>query len=293
MDIDTAPLATIVVKRLARRQWDGLWAAHNRANGTIPVNSYQSTDAGLNTTAAVLWMLPAAVRRHWVDQAEADRYVELLTRTIDQLLDRAKYCRRRPVDCVTLKPSLLPEESSVDAAFLAMALHQYKSLPSTPAALREAIDKTENRFDFAAFASPKGWRMSYRYVSSDGNQGDFIPCTYDGYTNESGLISLAAHLNTTHHVPIETHWNANSKRVRAGLDGCDLLPIVHSMSEFRAPFVQALWNLFVDVRHAGIDSYPDSQLAANPWQNFVCYEKGVLSRLTARWTSVHGPARCR
>ena len=77
VDIETSPLP-VLVERLARRQWDALWSARNRSHGMIPNNSYQATDAGLNTTAAVLWMLPAATRRGWVQQAEADRYVESL-----------------------------------------------------------------------------------------------------------------------------------------------------------------------------------------------------------------------
>jgi hypothetical protein len=268
------------VERLTRRQWDGLWAARNRINGAIPNNSYQSTDAALNTTAAVLWMLPAATRHHWIDQAEADRYVELLVKTINQMLDHSKYLPPRFFDWATLKPSLYPEESSVDAAFLALALHQYKSLPSTPAELQKIIDQTENRFNFTPFSGSRGWRMAYRYATPGGQEG-FIPCTYDGYTNESGLISIAAHLNQAHHVPIETYWNASANRVRASLTGSDPSPLVHLQSEFRAPFVQALWNLFVDVRDRGTDTYPDSGLAANPWENFVSYEKVALNRLAA------------
>ncbi len=153
LDIDTSPLRALV-DRVAHRQWDALWAARSRNNGLIPNNSYQSTDAGLNCTAGVLWMLPAATRRHWIAQDEADRYVQTLLGTIDLLLDKAHYLPPRNVDWVTLKPSLLPEESAVDAAFLALALHQYKMLGSTPSALRQAIDRTENRFNFSAFAGP-------------------------------------------------------------------------------------------------------------------------------------------
>ena len=84
VDIDTSPLP-VLVERLARRQWDALWSARSRSHGMIPNNWYQATDAGLNTTAAVLWMLPAATRRGWVQQADADRYVESLVQTIDGL----------------------------------------------------------------------------------------------------------------------------------------------------------------------------------------------------------------
>ena len=65
--------------------------------------------------------------------------VGLLTQTIGRLLDHSNYLPPRNVDWVTLKPSLMPEESSVDAAFLALALHRYKTLPSTPDALRKSM----------------------------------------------------------------------------------------------------------------------------------------------------------
>ena len=277
VDVDASPLPTLV-ERLARRQWDALWAARHREHSLIPNNSYQVTDAGLNTTAAVLWMLPAATRRNWVEGAQAHQYVASLLRTLGRLLDRAKYVPPRNVDWVTLKPSLLPEESLVDAAFLALALHHYKSLPATPAPLRAAIDQTQNRFNFAAFACPVGWRMAYRYAAP-GRPDEFTPCTYDGYTNESNLTSLAAHLAAAHHVPVEKHWNSGAYRARVGLGGQGPAPMVHSFSEFRAPFAQALWNLFVDVRQRGTDRYPDGRLAVNPWENFVCYEQNVMRRL--------------
>lgn len=277
--VDEAPLAALV-QRLARRQWEGLWASRSREHGLIPNNSYQVTDAGLNTTATMLWMIPAAVRRQWIARSEADDYVALLLRTIDTLLARSKHLPPRNVDWVTLKPSLLPEESSVDAAFLALALHQYKSMPATPPELRRAIDETENRFDFASFGCAEGWRMAYRYASPHHAEG-MIDCIYDGYTNEGNLISLAAHLNRRHHVPIEAHWNSAANRVRASLAGdCDA-PIVHTIREFRAPFAQALWNLFADVRDRGVDCFPDDRLAVNPWRNFVCYEQQVMRRLSS------------
>jgi len=274
-----APLAGLV-ERLARRQWDALWSARSRVHGMLPSNSYQATDAGLNVTAAVLWMLPAAVRHGWVPSAEATAYVETLTRTLGQLLDRAKHLPPRNVDWVTLQPSMLPEESSVDAAFVALALHQYKSLDSTPPSLRAAIDRTQERFNFAAFASPTGWRMAYRYATSRDKEG-MVGLTYDGYTGEADLIAVAAHLARRHHVPIETCWNTDVYRVRAEVQGQGPGPLVHALSEYRAPFTQALWNLFVDVRHRGKDHYPDPHLAVNPWQNFVQYQQAVMARLDA------------
>ena len=279
VDVNSAPLPALV-ECIARRQWNGLWAARGRHHGLIPNNSYQVTDAGVNTTSAVLWMLPEATRRHWVSQSEADRYVASLLDAVNRMLDRAVHLPPRNVDWVTTEPSLLPEESSVDAAFLALALHRYKSLPGIAGTLRQAIDATQNRFDFAAFSCPSGWRMSYRYASRHGPAG-FTNNTYDGYTNEGNLISLAAHLSARHHVPIETHWNRTANRTCAGLVPIDPAPIVHTLPEFRAPFTQALWNLFVDVRGRGVDCYPDGRLAVNPWDNFVCYEQHVTARLAS------------
>jgi len=280
LDIETAPIS-LLVERLARRQWRAMWAARSRIHGLIPNNSYQVTDAGTNTTAAMLWMLPAAIRRHWLTQAEADEYVSGLTQTVGHLLDRAKYLPPRNVDWVSLKPSLLPEESAVDAAFLALAMYRYQTLPSTSAQLRKAIDETENRFDFATFGSSAGWRMAYRYPTARCREG-FTTCTYNGYTNEGNLVSLAAHLAARRHVPIETYWNASVLRVRAPTGAPLRAPVVHSLPEFRAPYSQALWNLFVDVRQRGPDIYPDGRLAVNPWENFVCYQQNVLGMLAAR-----------
>src|SRR5262249_39255491 len=71
MDLQTAPIATIV-ERLAERQFSGLWTARNRATGLIYNSSDNANLAALNTTAGVLWMLPAAVRHGWVQQADAN-----------------------------------------------------------------------------------------------------------------------------------------------------------------------------------------------------------------------------
>ena len=275
--VDSSPLPALV-DRVAHRQWDGLWAARNRRHGLMPNNSYQSTDAALNTTAAVLWMLPAAVERRWVEPGEAEQFVQLLVRTLDRLRADCRYVPSRYVDWITLMPSGLSEESSVDAAFLALALYKYESLTSTPSQLREAIGRTRNRFDFAAFASPDGWRMGYYHRPACGPEG-FTGCTYNAYTNEGNLISLAAHLTSGRSIPIETYWSQGTRRLRVGLSPLHRSPVVHPMTEFRAPFAQALWNLFVDVRDRGVDTYPDRQLAVNPWQNFVCYEQNVMAKL--------------
>ena len=229
LDVAGSPLERLV-ERLTRRQWDGLWAARSRSSGLIPNNSYQSSDAGLNTTAAVLWMLPAAVAHSWVSRDQADGYVRLLASTFQRLLDRSVYLPPRNVDWVTLEPSLLPEESSVDAAFLALALYQYQSLGTTSAELRREIERVQGRLDFAAFARPAGWRMAYRYATHSHPAG-FVTGTYDGYTNEASIISLAAHL-AGRGDSIETHWNSNTHRLRTHLAGLEHSPVVHAEKKY-------------------------------------------------------------
>ncbi len=277
LPVDQTPVE-VLVERLARRGWDAMWSARSREHGMIPNNSYQVADAGLNTTAAVLWMLPTAVRRGWVRSDEADEYVDQLLHTLNHLLDNARYLPPRNVDWVTLQPSLLPEESSVDTAFLSFALHKYKSSPGKPAKLCAEIDRVQNRFQFDAFAGPSGWKMAYRYESPLSREG-FVKLTYDGYTNENKVISLAAHLTKRYHVDIATHWNTDVNRVREKLADVEIIPAVHSMREYRAPFAQALLNLFVDVRERGPDTFPDKAMATNPWANFVAYEQQVMHRL--------------
>ena len=50
-------------------------------------------------------------------------------------------------------------------------------------------------------------------------------------------------------------------------------------TDYRAPFAQALLNLFVDTSERGVDNYPDRSLARNPWINFVRYEDEVSAQL--------------
>jgi hypothetical protein len=93
------------------------------------------------------------------------------------------------------------------------------------------------------------------------------------------VISLAAHLATRRHVAVESYWNSDKHRVLAHLVGLQRAPAVHTLKEFRAPFSQALLNLYVDVRERGTDMFPEARLAANPWENFVYYEEGVMAKL--------------
>ncbi len=273
VDIASAPLEQLV-ERLARRQFQGLFDSRNR-NSSLIYNSKNEVDrAAMNTTGGTLWMLPKAVERGWVSQAEADGYATQLVSTLNANLDQTSYLPTRFLD-----PSNgdLPggdnEESSIDASFLALALHRYKSAPGTSVALGTAMDLVQNRFNLDAFTNSAGFQLAY--LPATGFSGN----TYNGYTNEGKVISLAAELSTSHHVPLEQHWNADTNRARAFLVDPTNAHLVHSSSNFRAPFEQALLNLFVETANLGVDNFPNRTLATNPWHNYLRYEQEVSDKL--------------
>jgi len=273
IDVQAAPL-DVLAERIARRQWDGLWGSRNRTNGLIPAGSTTATVGALNATSAVLKMLPGAVGRGWVNQSDADAYVTQLVGAFNTIMDAAVYVPPRYFDSVTLAPVWAQEESSVDAAFMALALHQYKSLATTSAAMQTSIQDLVDRFNFAAFSDMQqpttGWKLAYQYGS-----GQFTAGTYDGYSGEPWLISLAAQLAETNRIDIATHWNSAVFRQQESLVDADNAHLVHSFPEWRAPFLQWLLPLFVDVSQRGIDTYPDRTLASNPLRNAVRYQEEV------------------
>jgi len=188
IDPQNAPVNTLV-EQLARRQFNSLWGARDRDTGLLPTISAYANVMALNTTSALVKVLPTAISQSWVSLAEANDYVETVVDTLNLLLDQAHYLPPRYVDRATLEVNYLKEESVVDAAFSYLALYQYKSLPGTPASLQVEVDQLLSRFDFAAFGSPRGWKMAYQY-----DKDDLTPGTYDGYSGEVWVISLAAHL---------------------------------------------------------------------------------------------------
>ncbi len=165
------------------------------------------------------------------------------------------------------------EESSVDAAFLFLALYRYKELPTTPADVKTEIEGLLNRFNFAAFSAELGWTMAYRYGTG------FVSNIYDGYSGEPYVISLAAHLAPNHSVPITEHWNSAGNRVLDSLVEPAEEHLVHTMNEYRAPFLQWLFPLLVDVRDRGMDIFPDLDDAGNPFWNAVLYQREVNRKL--------------
>ncbi len=274
IDPATAPIETIV-GRLAERQFDALWSARNKTTGIIPNTSDNVALGALNTTTGVVWNLPSAVRRGWVTQADADAYMGQLVTSLNTNRDQTGYLPSRFLNLVTAEPWGDHEESSIDAAFIALALHNYKSQPATPSALRDAIDDLENRFDFSAFVTSGAFRQAYFAPT-----GQFGCCTYSGFTNENKVIALAAAVSDDHYVALANEWNKEIGRTLASLTDPTQDYLVYSYgTDYRAPFVQALLNLFVDISDRGADNYPDRTLARNEWLNYVRYEADVAARL--------------
>jgi hypothetical protein len=273
IDVATAPLETIV-ERLAHRQFHALWSARNKTTGLIPNSSDNVLIGALNTTTGVVWSLPAAVRRGWVTQSEADTYMGQLVTSLNTNRNQTTFLPTRFLDFVTAAPVTDGEESTIDAAFIALALHNYKSQTATPLALRDAIHALENRFDFSAFDGPGAYNQAYFPATG------FGPFTYSGFTNENKVIALAGELSEAHHVPLESMWNKDTGRVLDSLVDPNEKYLVYSFgTDYRAPFVQALANLFVDTSDRGVDNYPNRTLARNPWINFEKYEADVAAKL--------------
>ena len=126
--------------------------SRNRLNGLMPLSSTDGSTGALNNTAAMVKLLPGAVARGWVAQSEADNYVQTVVGTLNSAMDGfSTYVPPRYMNMSTLAPTIA-EESSIDAAFMALALHQYKSQSTTAGGLAGAIDALQNRFDFASFS---------------------------------------------------------------------------------------------------------------------------------------------
>lgn len=273
IDPATAPIET-VVERLAHRQFHALWASRNKTTGIIPNSSDNVVLGALNTTTGVVWTLPSAVRRGWVAQADADAYMGQLVNSLNVNRNQTTYLPTRFLDLVTASPNVLAEreESSIDAAFIALALHNYKSQPATPVALRDSISTLESRFDFSAFVRPTAFNHAYFPATG------FAANTYSGFTNENKVITLAAQLADA--VPLAGEWNKDTGRVLASLVDPNQEFLTYSFStEYRAQFAQALLNLFVDTSDRGVDNYANRTLARNPWINYVRSESEVSAKL--------------
>lgn len=281
LDSATAPIDHLV-GRLAERQFAGLWGSRDRATGLLPLNSSLADIVALNSTAGLIKILPRAVAEGWVSQSDADAYVALVIASLHTAVDSAAadygagFLPPRYMDRVSLETAYGKEESSADAAFVFLALYQYRETLAAPAALRNEIDALLNRFDFASFSSPQGWKLAFKH-----DDGSFTAGTYDGYSGEIYVISLAAHLADSNHVNIATHFHSGVNRVNAFLVDSNRTHLVHSSADFRAAFLQWLFPLFVDVTGRGRDTYPEASLARNPLYNAILYQTEVHAKLSS------------
>jgi hypothetical protein len=275
IDLASASINTIA-ERLAYRQFMGTWSARNKYSGLIPNSSDNVSIGALNTTAGVLWNLPSAIRRGWVTQSAADTWVNQLITSLNANRNQTTYLPTRFLDLATAAPVTDHEESSIDASFIALALHNYKSQPGlSDPSLAGKIDTLENRFNFAAFAGVGAFRQAYYQPT-----GQFNCCTYSGYTDENKTIALAAALSTAHNVPLSSMWNQDVGRTLASLTDPTQNYLTYSYdTQYRASFAQALINLFVDTSNRGADNYPTRSLARNTWTNFVRSENDVATKL--------------
>ncbi|TWT87672.1 hypothetical protein Mal64_32140 [Pseudobythopirellula maris] len=272
LDPLTSPVRDLA-EALARRTFAGLWGGRSRESGLVPNVSTDADAGALNTTAGLLWALPTAVSRDWVSQTDADAYVSRLADTLDHNRDQTEFLPSRFLNLNSGDPRGSSEESPVDAAFVALGLHRYKNQPGLDSAVAAKLDATVNRFDFSAFAYANGWRLNYTPGSG------VAPGAYSGYTTEGKVISLAAELSDEHHFELDLLWNSDTYRTRDYLADASLQPVVYGDTQYRAPFSQALVNLFVDLSDRGVDTYPDAALRVNPWQNFQDYEADTAAYL--------------
>lgn len=184
LDVAIVPINDIL-RRLAKRTFAALWGSRDRDTGLVPLNSSFADVVALNSTAGLIKILPRAVSENWVSQAEADSYVALVIASLDAAMNKSQathgfsHLPPRYLDRLSLEATFRFEESIADVAFMFLALYQYQSLPEAPAMLINDIDALLNRFNFAAFGTPQGWKLAFVL-----NTGMFTEGTYDGYSGE-------------------------------------------------------------------------------------------------------------
>jgi len=280
LDIETGPISDIL-HRLTKRQFFALWGSRDRSTGLLPINSQFADIVALNATAGLIQILPRAIAEGWVTEVDANFTISQIVESLHFALDEdvaigAGFLPPRYMNRLSLSAAFGPEESPVDAAFMFLALFKYKALPTISVQLRNQIESLLNRFNFNAFSSPAGWKLAY-----DLTAGEFTAGAYDGYSGEIYLISLAAHLNRTHHVDITSHFHSGVNRVEVFLQDSNRAHLVHSSSDFRAPFLQWLFDIFVNTRGLGADTYPNPSFSSNPRSNALRYQRDVHAELFA------------
>ncbi|APZ95134.1 Ig-like domain-containing protein [Fuerstiella marisgermanici] len=269
-----------LLARLAERSFRSLWGSRDQATGLVPAVSTFADQMGLNSTAMLVRTLPGAVERGWITKTEAESYGAKLLTTLNSVMNDSQHLPPRTLDRVTLEPIGQREESSVDAAFMFLGLTQFAATPGLSSTLATGINNLLDRFDFSPFSSANGWKLAFTY-DVGARTGELTAGTYDGYSTEVYVISLAAHLAETGHVDITTQFHS-ANRIPAVLNGGNDPYLVHPSTEFRSPFLQWLFPLFVDVQNRGLTTYPDQASAINPFDNAVRYQLDVNQTLAAR-----------
>lgn len=274
LDPATAPVDAIL-GRLAERQFRSLWGAADPSSGALETNAQSGRVMAMNTTASLVKMMPGAIERGWISRSQADAMVARMVTTMNAGLDNqvamgGGYLPARYMDRVTFTPTN-PEESVIDGAFMFLALYGYKSSAGVDPALKGAIESLLDRFNFAAFQRPGGgWDFAYNHDTHS-----FTGYGYDGYGGEIWTISLAAHLANVNHVDITTNYNSGTVRAISYLVDPSNAQFNHAFTQYRPPFVQWLFDLFVDTNDRGQDSYPVAGQNTNPFDNAVRYQQDV------------------
>ena len=273
LDPATAPINDLV-GRLAKRQFFSLWGATDPSTGGLETNAQNGRMMAMNTTSSLIKLLPGAIERGWVTRGEADAMLAVMVNTMDLTMDNMAlqgggYLPPRYIDRGTFTASG-PEESVIDGAFMFLALYGYKSQAGIDPTLKGQIEALLDRFDFASFSLHDGWSFAYNHDSDS-----FISAGYDGYGGEIWTISLAAHLAQVNHVDITTHFHSGIIRAESYLVDSDNAQFNHAFTQFRPPFVQWLFDLYVDTNDRGLDTYPNASQSTNPFDNAVRYQHDV------------------
>ncbi len=274
LDPATAPINDLI-ERLAERQFRSLFGAADPATGALETNAQSGRVMAMNTTSSLIKLLPGAIERGWVTRVQADALLTQMVVTMNTGMDNQAamgggFLPARYMDRVTFTPTN-PEESVIDGAFMFLALYGYKSQAGIDANLNTSIETLLDRFDFASFQLPGGgWSFAYNHDTDS-----FINAGYNGYGGEIWTISLAAHLAQVNHVDITTNFHSGTVRAASFLVDPANTQFNHTFTQFRPPFVQWLFDLYVDTNDRGTDNFPNGFQSTNPFDNAVKYQKDV------------------
>lgn len=266
--------ARTIASRLAKRQWDALYGSRNRENGLIPAQSGSAAHGGLNVTSAVIKLVPRAIDNGWISRGEGEAYLNLVADSFNRIMDDARFVPGRFFNWRTLASEVIAEESNVDAALLALALHRCKNRGDFSQSLRSKLDRLQNRMNFSAFRqrinNRDAWAIGYNTQTREMSRFG-----YNSFSGETWVISLAAHLSDNNRTDITELYHSANLRTRTYRGTSNLRHVTSSLDQFRAPFLHWLFSLYVDVSDRGVDTYPNASLAVNPYDNAVRYQRDV------------------